>query len=236
MPSDGYIVCCDALDVNDIKKVGTPARSIHFEPELSNTAPKPTAEYQILTFSKVLSHDELLQICSRPTAAIIETNHDCDIASAPRSLTDVTANSFLINMSSVAAYSLDLASILIRRFECDFEMPDEVKAAIQIALHESIANTLLHGNLEIGSISNAVDLDNIGEFLDDVETRLANNRLGKRRLKISATRNGTRISVRIEDEGRGFDFKSVIWFRRSSTHSLRGNGIVDSLVNHLEYS
>ena len=52
MPSDGYIVCCDALDVNDIKKVGTPARSIHFEPELSNTAPKPTAEYQILTFPK----------------------------------------------------------------------------------------------------------------------------------------------------------------------------------------
>jgi len=94
----------------------------------------------------------------------------------------------------------------------------------------------LFRNLEIGSISNAVDLDNIGEFLDDVQMRLAENRLGKRCLKISVTWNGTRISVRFEDEGRGFDFKSVIWFRRSSTHSLRGIGIVDSLVNHLEYS
>ena len=128
MPSDGYIVCCDAQDVNDIKKVGTPARSIHFEPELSNTAPKPTAEYQILTFSKALSHDGLLQICSGPTTAIVETNQDYDIASAPRSLADVTANPFTINMSSVVAYSLDLASILIGRFECEFEMPDEVKA------------------------------------------------------------------------------------------------------------
>ena len=115
-------------------------------------------------------------------------------------------------------------------------MPDEVKAAIQIALHESIANSLLHGNLEIGSISNAVDLDNIGEFLDDVESRRADKQLGKRRIKISATWNGRRISVRIEDEGRGFDFNSVIWCRRSSTHSLRGIGIVDGLVNHLEYS
>ena len=113
MSSDGYIVCCDAQDVNNIKKVGTPTRSIHFEPEPSNTAPKPTAEYQILTFSKALSHDELLQICSHLTTAIVETNQDCDIASAPRSLANVMANSLKINMSSVVAYSLNLASILI---------------------------------------------------------------------------------------------------------------------------
>lgn len=115
-------------------------------------------------------------------------------------------------------------------------MPDEVEGANQITLHKSIANSLLHGNLEIGSNSNTVDLDNIGEFLDDVESRLADNRLGKRRIKTSATWNGRRISVRIENEGRGFDFNSVIWFKRSSIHSLRGIGIVDSLANHLEYS
>tara|TARA_E500000331_G_scaffold314533_1_gene323917 strand:- start:2273 stop:2632 length:360 start_codon:yes stop_codon:yes gene_type:complete len=94
----------------------------------------------------------------------------------------------------------------------------------------------LFGNLEIGSISIPVDLDNIGEFLDDVQMRLAHNRLGKRRLKISVTWNGTRISVRFEEAGRGFDLKSVIWLRKSATHSLRGIGIVDSLVNHPEYS
>ena len=182
------------------------------------------------------TYEELLQICSRPTAAIVETNYDCDIASAPSSLTDATARSFQIDMSSASVYSLDLASILIRRFECNFEVPDEVKAAIQIALHESIANSLLYGNLEIGSISNAVDLDNIGEFLDDVESWLADNQLGKRRIKISAIWNGPRISVPIEDEGRGFDLNSVIRFRRSSTHSLHDIGIVDSLVNHLECS
>ena len=239
MPSDSYIVYCDARDATDLKEVGTPLRSIAFEPSQItqlDEAPRALPQYQILTFTKAPTYEELLQICSRPTAAIVETNYDCDIASTASSLTDVTARYFQIDMSSASAYSLDLASILIRRFECDFEMPDEVKAAIQIALHEFLANSLLHGNLEIGSISNAIDLNIIGEFLDDVESRLADNQLRKRRIKISATWNGRRISVRIEDEGRGFYFNSVIWCRRSSTHSLRGIGIVDSLVNHLEYS
>jgi hypothetical protein len=64
--------------------------------------------------------------------------------------------------------------------------------------------------LEIVSISNVVDLDNISEFLDDVETQMAEDRLGKRRLKISAAWETKRISVRIEDEGQSFDFDSVM--------------------------
>jgi hypothetical protein len=64
--------------------------------------------------------------------------------------------------------------------------------------------------LEIVSISNVVDLDNISEFLDDVETQMAEDRLGKRRLKISAAWETKRISVRIEDEGQSCDFDSVM--------------------------
>jgi len=64
--------------------------------------------------------------------------------------------------------------------------------------------------LEIVSISNVVDLDNISEFLDDVETQMAEDRLGKRRLKISAAWETKRVSVRIEDEGQSFDFDSVM--------------------------
>jgi len=64
--------------------------------------------------------------------------------------------------------------------------------------------------LEIVSISNVVDLDNISEFLDDVETQMAEDRLGKRRLKISAAWETKRISVRIEDEGQSCDFDTVM--------------------------
>ena len=64
--------------------------------------------------------------------------------------------------------------------------------------------------MEIVSISNVVDLDNISEFLDDVETQMAEDRLGKRRLKISVAWETKRISVRIEDEGQSFDFDSVM--------------------------
>ena len=115
MPSDSYIVYCDARDATDLKEVGTPLRSIAFEPSQIrqlDEASRALPQYQVLTFTMAPTYEELLQICSRLTAAIVETNYDCKIASAPSSRTDATARSFQIDMSSASGYSLDLASIL----------------------------------------------------------------------------------------------------------------------------
>ena len=52
-------------------------------------------------------------------------------------------------------------------------LSDDRRSAVQIWLHGGIANALLHDNLEIGSLSNAFALDNIVEFLKEVEDRLS---------------------------------------------------------------
>jgi len=44
-------------------------------------------------------------------------------------------------------------------------LPGDRHTAVQIWLHEGIANASLHDNLGIGLLSNAFDLDNIVEFL-----------------------------------------------------------------------
>tara|TARA_Y100001934_G_scaffold223962_1_gene267815 strand:- start:105 stop:365 length:261 start_codon:yes stop_codon:yes gene_type:complete len=54
------------------------------------------------------------------------------------------------------------------------------RSAVQICLNGSIANALLNGKREIGSLSNAFDLDDIVEFLKEVKTvcRSTNLRIG----------------------------------------------------------
>lgn len=197
---------------------------------------KTSSEPHVLAISKPVEHTDLLDICSKPATAIMETEEALLITNTPPGKKRPETNKFHIDMISATAYSLDLAGLIVHRLQTALELPGDRLSAIQTALHEAVANAILHGNLELGSISNSVDVDNINQFLDDVEERLSMERYGERRIKVAAVWNDRRLEIQIEDEGRGFDFKSVLWFRRGSNHSVRGIGIIDELSDELEYS
>ena len=114
-------------------------------------------------------------------------------------------------------------------------LSDDRRSAVQKWLHGGIANALLHDNLEIGSLSNAFALDNIVEFLKEVEDRLSFDERVMRRIHVFAEWSDQKIAISITDECQGYDHRSVIRFRRDSRHSPRGIGLFVQLTDHIEY-
>ena len=57
--------------------------------------------------------------------------------------------------------NLVLAQVILWRLELMTGLSGDRLTAVQIWLHEGIANALLHDNLGIGLLSNAFDLDSI---------------------------------------------------------------------------
>lgn len=229
----GYRVCC-ALDDEDIVDavmgsiklaVGDPAME----------AVQSSVDGRILNIAKTPAHAELVGVCSKPVLGIVEFDSDRDEAGDAILFRDASPRSFIADLTTETAYAVDLAQVLVRRLEEAAGVSGDLRSAILIALHEGIANALLHGNLEIGSLSNAVDLDTIVEFLTEVEDRLSYDELAKRRIRIAAEWSDQRIAVCISDEGRGFDHRSVMQFRRDSRHSPRGVGLIDQLADRIEY-
>ena len=94
---------------------------------------------------------------------------------------------------------------------------------------------MLHDNLEIGSLSNAFALDNIVEFLKEVEDRLSFDELVMRRIHVFAEWSDQKIASSITDECQGYDHRSVMRFRRDSRHSPRGIRLFVQLTDHIEY-
>ena len=92
----------------------------------------------------------------------------------------------MADFSTETAYPLVLAQVIMWRLEMATGLSDDRRSAVQIWLHGGIANALLHDNLEIGSLSNAFALDNIVEFLKEVEDRLSFDELVTRRIHVFA--------------------------------------------------
>jgi CheY-like chemotaxis protein len=83
---------------------------------------------------------------------------------------------------------------------------DSLRTQVGMALMEAISNGMIHGNLEVGS-----DLrrDDRARFDQLIETRRRQEPYASRRLRCSATIAPRRVEYVIQDEGPGFDPRSL---------------------------
>ncbi len=79
---------------------------------------------------------------------------------------------------------------------------------LSLALRELLINAIEHGNLELTYEEKSHALE-VGGLARVIEERRRRPEMARRRTTVGVMRRGTTLSVRISDEGKGFDWKGL---------------------------
>jgi anti-sigma regulatory factor (Ser/Thr protein kinase) len=104
-------------------------------------------------------------------------------------------------------------------------------------LSELLLNSIEHGNLGI-SYSEKSQLLIEGRLHEEIEHRLQATPWGSRRVRVSTRRADTEMSIRIQDEGDGFDPSSYLELDPARALDPNGRGIAMARMisfSRLEY-
>jgi len=80
---------------------------------------------------------------------------------------------------------------------------EDLLMRIETALHETVANALVHGNLGLPSLSELEGEDQSAAYQQAVQAGLADPELARRRVALSARRERGQVYLQVEDEGEG---------------------------------
>jgi CheY-like chemotaxis protein/anti-sigma regulatory factor (Ser/Thr protein kinase) len=114
--------------------------------------------------------------------------------------------------------------------------PEPSKAVIGIA--ELLVNAVEHGNLGIGYREKGRLLEN-GGLDEEIERRLQDPARQNLRVNVSYQRSDSQISIRITDQGQGFDWKNYADVDASRVFDAHGRGIAVARImsfDRLEFS
>jgi len=91
-------------------------------------------------------------------------------------------------------------------------------------LYELMVNAIEHGNLGITYDEKSTLIQN-NELEEEMQARLQDPRYSGREAKVSFVQNNNEITVRIEDEGNGFDWEPFMALEPSRATDSHGRGI-----------
>jgi DNA-binding response OmpR family regulator len=103
-------------------------------------------------------------------------------------------------------------------------------AEIKLALYETFANAVEHGNLGITYDDKSKAMEDPGGMEELLRKRLADPVLGSRRVHVNVEYLADRVTYRVRDEGEGFDPSALNQKSLGDTTALHGRGI--ALVRH----
>jgi CheY-like chemotaxis protein len=101
---------------------------------------------------------------------------------------------------------------------------------IKLALYETLANAVEHGNLGITYDLKTQAMEQPGGMEELIRRRLADPVLGSRKVHVKVEYLGDRVVYRVRDEGDGFNPKALYEKPLADTTALHGRGI--ALVRH----
>lgn len=138
-----------------------------------------------------------------------------------------------VSLTTATAWELELARHLARRIGENTGIAPAQVENLELALQEAIANALIHGNLQLASITRCspVDLNHFNMLLNQ---RLRQTPYADRRLQVSASWTEEQIEVRVEDEGAGYIPVPVALSDCANTPSGRGLAIIRRLADHVQ--
>lgn len=113
-----------------------------------------------------------------------------------------------------SVYELDNNRSVIPTFvdailnKCASKLTPEAKTELSLALRELILNAVEHGNLGL-SFEEKADALEKGSLETILETKLKDQKLAKRRVKIDICSCEDGVSFEITDQGKGFDWRAL---------------------------
>jgi len=113
--------------------------------------------------------------------------------------------SLALSIGTATAWSLDTAAVFCDGLEAREMLSAERRPDVELALHEAVANAIIHGNLALGS-SFGADAAAFDAFCRLLSDRMAEPGMAGRRVDLrAAPEAGGGLSLRVADEGQGFD-------------------------------
>ena len=131
----------------------------------------------------------------------------------------------LMNKGSFKFKTLQDAKNVAYHISSCFPNPEKVV----YGLHELLVNAIEHGNLGI-SFNEKTKLVDDQKWLDEVEKRLTLPEYSSRYALLEFENDGSKIQIRIKDEGKGFDWQDFLEIKPERATLSHGRGIVTSKV------
>jgi len=178
--------------------------------------------------------DRLDRVLDRPFRSYVEFQPD-DTALPDRIRAAVATRGFYLTLSTCTAYYLaDTAHRVCRTLSKRNALPETLRPNAELALHEVIANAILHGNLGLKS-GHVQDDISYARFVESVHAALARDRSRKRWITIIAAWTSDYLDISVADEGEGFPEPNHIEMREDADTTGRGLAIIQTLVDELSF-
>lgn len=159
------------------------------------------AAWQVMIVGSV-DQGRLERALEPPTVACLEW-HD-GVGDVPVSMSAVERRDGLyLSLTTATAYRLQPAAVFRQAAARRFTLSAEVGDALELAVHEALANAVLHGNLGLDDMPKD-DLDQLAAFWTAIEDRLGTPALAARRVHVWAEPTGRGLAVTVADEGAGY--------------------------------
>lgn len=157
---------------------------------------------EILLLGSV-SHTAMIDILQQSTArAWIEVGTLGDDA-----LVNVIAHAlqsdFYAFFTTQTANACQLACAITHALSQNRVLASQARGDIELALHEALANAMVHGNLQVGGMK-GLSLASIDRFAHDLHNRFSDPAFALRRLEVRVRQEEPGLVVDVVDQGLGF--------------------------------
>ena len=161
------------------------------------------------------SDDDALAAALAPPATLC-----IDLACAESAVPPIRA-SLLLRLSTAAATRLDAANAFCSALADRAPYLTRDLGDVRYAVHEAIANAVMHGNLGLDSAMRS-DMAGLSRFAEAMEQRLADPAHARLPVVIAARSLDGRVLISVEDQGRGFRPQDI---RRPASAASGGMGL-----------
>lgn len=159
------------------------------------------AEASVLALAEIDS-DRLSRALDPPILACVEAGHGTDWAGPGLAPTLDRAGLYLC-LTAGSAHAAEPALAICTALSARINLDEGVRQAMELALHEALANAIIHGSLGVAAPPEAT-VDQFMTFIEEVERRLAQPEFAGRRVEIFATWDDAAIRLGVRDQGQGY--------------------------------
>ncbi|MGE4281600.1 MAG: SpoIIE family protein phosphatase [Magnetospirillum sp.] len=152
--------------------------------------------------------EDLSAAFGTPFAVIVEATDDLLAAAPPEELLQPPGDQqILASLTTATAYRLPLAMMFTESLFTQGLIAEAAKGGILLALQEAVANSVVHGNLELHSPRRA--FENMRAYWAEIRNRLADPVKADRLVTLDARVRDGLIVITVTDQGRGYNPDSV---------------------------
>ncbi len=168
------------------------------------TSPAPCQIMAVQNFGP----DSLAICLDSPQIAGIEDDEGKDEPLGQHFLRHLKQGGIGLAVTTSTAYQCDLAMIFSASLLRRHPQWGEQAPGLERAIHELVANALVHGNLQVASPKTG--MEGFDTYCQSLDMALSDPKRSSRRIEISASCIDDMLEVAVRDQGPGYEFCRII--------------------------